>query len=179
MDWLLSLDKHIFLFINHLAHPWILDEVAKFFSGIGSGGAIWLIIALVLFFREEKRDHWFFMPIVFATGLSLWLSEMVLKGIFLRPRPTVDMGAIIVHAADNYSFPSSHATLAFALANVLVEEEPRFRYALYALAIAISFSRMYLGVHYPFDVTAGAILGHFIGYAAMYVSKKLRAYMRS
>jgi undecaprenyl-diphosphatase len=175
METLLSFDRHLFLFINHLPHTTLLDDIAKFFSGIGSGGAIWLLVALYLFFREERRDHWFFLPVILATTISLWLSEIVLKGMFARPRPNAEMGAFIVYAADNYSFPSSHATLAFALAYVLVKEESKFIYWLYGLAFAISFSRMYLGVHFPFDVTAGALLGHGIGSLSVFLSKKIRA----
>lgn len=170
MDTLGYVDAQIFLFINHLPHGYVPDQLALFLSVVGKWGAVWLIIALILFFREEKRDHWFFVPSIFvATGTAV--SEFLLKALFARSRPTVDMGAIIIGSADNFSFPSSHATLAFAFAYVLARKEPRWKNALYALAVLISISRIYLGVHYPSDVIGGAALGSIIGCGAVALEK--------
>ena len=174
MDYFLRLDQQIFLFINHLPHYWFLNELAKLFSGIGAWGAIWLAISIVLFYREERRDHWFFAPVLLATGVGIILSEYVLKYLIARPRPGIDIGAMIVQPTGNFSFPSTHATLSFALATVLIAQEPRLRAWLYMLAICISLSRIYLGVHFAFDVVAGAILGVAIGHAAIFISKRIR-----
>jgi len=127
---------------------------------------VWVVIAIVLFFREEKKDHWFFLPSAFVM-ISAVISEYIFKMLVARPRPTVDMGAIIVGAADNFSFPSSHAVLAFAFAYVLSAEESKFTKWFYALAVLIALSRVYLGVHYPLDIIGGAILGWGIGKAAL------------
>jgi undecaprenyl-diphosphatase len=173
MEYLLKLDQNVFLFVNHLPHPWVINEFAKFFSGIGAWGGIWFVIAIILFFREERRDHWFFIPVLFASGIGLLLSEYILKYIFARPRPLLDMGAIIIQSASNYSFPSTHATLSYALATVLVAEEPALHKWLYLLAFFISLSRMYLGVHYAIDVAVGAVLGGIVGHGAVFLSKRL------
>jgi len=77
------------------------------------------------------------------------------------------MGAIIKTHLGDYSFPSTHATLAWAMAVILSREEPRLKYWFYTLAVLISLSRIYLGVHYPSDVAGGALLGWAIGYGAM------------
>jgi len=161
------MDEALFLAINHLPHTVIIDALAQFLSGIGQWGAIWFIIAIILFFREEKRDHWFFLPSLLATGLGTLVSEVFLKWIVRRPRPTVTIGAIIRTFPGNYSFPSTHATIAWAMAFVLSREEPRLRWLFYLLAILISLSRIYLGVHYPSDVLGGAILGLGIGWFVM------------
>jgi membrane-associated phospholipid phosphatase len=63
------------------------------------------------------------------------------------------------------SFPSGHATMSFACATVLAVLEPRAAPAFLALAAAIAYSRLYLGVHWPLDVLAGAVLGSFVGTA--------------
>ena len=73
-----------------------------------------------------------------------------------------------------YSFPSGHATVSFACATVLALAVPRLRVPLYALAALISFSRVYVGVHYPFDVLAGAVLGVAIAIALRMLAEALR-----
>jgi len=168
------MDQVLFLAINHLPHIAIIDDLARFFSGIGQWGAIWFVIAVILFFREEERDHWFFLPTILATVLSLTISEILLKWIVARPRPTEVIGAIILTTPGNYSFPSTHATIAWAMAYVLSREEPRLRGWFYLLATVISLSRIYLGVHYPTDVIAGAFLGLGIGWGAIYLERLLR-----
>lgn len=142
------------------------DWFARFLSGVGFAGIVWVLIGIWLFMREKKKDHRFFIPIFLTLGASWFIVEFLLKYVVSRPRPTEDMGAIIVgNGASWFSFPSSHATVAFAMATLLSRYEPRWRILLFILAGLISFSRIYLGVHYPFDVFAGAIIGSGIGLA--------------
>ncbi len=162
MEFLLGIDRLVFLFINHLPHSSLFDSFANFLSGVGTWGFVWILIVFYLFFREEKRDHWFFLPSAIVS-VGIIVSEFVFKALVARPRPTPDMGALIVGYADNFSFPSSHATIAFAFAYILSLEEPRWRGWLYAFAALISLSRVYLGVHYPLDIIAGGLLGVAIG----------------
>lgn len=154
MNTIMSLDQQVFLFINHLPHTGVMDAVAKFFSLIGSAGLIWFIIGFLLFLKEEKKHHLFFVPIVGAGGISYVLVEYVLKPLFARPRPTPVLS--------DYSFPSGHATIAFAMAVVLSAYEPKFRKWFFTLAVCISLSRIFVGAHYPLDVLGGAILGIII-----------------
>jgi undecaprenyl-diphosphatase len=173
MPTLFSLDRIVFLALNHMPHTDVSNGIAEFFSGIGEWGAVWFIIALVLFFREERRDHWFFLPTLWALGFGVLISEFLLKNIIARSRPMVEFGAIVVSGATNYSFPSTHATLAFAMAYVLSKEEPNLRVLFYLLAGLISLSRIYLGVHYPTDIIGGALLGLAIGWIALWVEKSI------
>lgn len=173
MDMIFSWDRALFLQINQLHHSVVTDSIAMFFSGIGELGAVWLLIAVLVFIREELRDHWFFAPIASAMAVGLVLSEFALKHIVARPRPAAEMGAIIVSAAENYSFPSTHAILAFAGAYVLSSKEPKYRTSLYLLAAAIALSRIYLGAHYPVDVLGGALIGSVIGYYAVRIENAL------
>jgi undecaprenyl-diphosphatase len=171
MEYVTVIDRSLFLLINHLPHNWLLNGVANGFSGIGEWGFIWFVLAAILFFREEERDHWFFLPFVISGFLGSIISEILIKFLVARPRPTVEMGAIILTNPGNYSFPSTHTTLAFAMAYILSREEPKLRRWFYTLAICISFSRIYLGVHYPVDVVCGAILGTVIGWASFLLGR--------
>ncbi len=167
MDSLLSIDRSVFLSINLLPHTAVTDWLALFFSGAGTAGFIWICIAVVLFFNEEKKNHRFFLPIALALGASWLLVERMLKYAVARPRPHVLDGALIVGSASGFSFPSSHAAVSWAMAVVMTRYEPRLRCVWYLLAAVISFTRIYLGVHYPLDVIAGAAIGWGIGSIAL------------
>jgi undecaprenyl-diphosphatase len=176
LETLLSIDRFLFLAINHLPHTFLSDLLAEFLSGIGEWGFVWIVFAILLFIREEKRNHLFFLPVIIS-GFSAWaVSEYFIKFLVARPRPSLDMGAIIIGGgAYGYSFPSTHTTIAFALATVLSTVEPKFRVWFYTLAFFIGLSRIYLGVHYPSDVIAGALIGWGIGIFSI----RLKSFMLS
>lgn len=174
MNALLTIDQKLFLFINHLPHTAVTDGVAKFFSLIGTAGFIWLVIGGLLFLKEERKHHSFFVPIIAAGAGSYVLVEWIIKPLVGRMRPTIEMGAILVgNPKIDYSFPSGHATIAFAMAGVLSAYEPKFRAWFYVLAVCISLSRIVVGVHYPLDVIGGAVLGWGIGMCIMRTCKNL------
>ncbi len=164
MNQFFLIDQRLFLFINHLPHNGLTDLFAKLLSGVGTAGIIWFILAIILFLKEEKKNHWFFVPVILA-GIGSWvLVEAILKPLIGRARPAIEMGAIIVgNGNHDYSFPSGHATIAWAMAVVLSQKEPRLKWLFYILAILISLSRIYLGKHFPLDVLVGALLGWSIG----------------
>lgn len=179
MDLILLFDTQLFLFTNHLPHWEIMNLLAQFLSGVGTAGIIWFILAAILFLKEEKKDHWFFLPVLFSGGISWVLVEKIMKPLVGRVRPSAEMGAIIVGAINgDFSFPSGHATIAWAMAVVLSKKEPKAKWMFYVLAILISLSRIYLGKHFPLDVISGALLGWGIGLASLTAShffqKKLR-----
>jgi len=72
------------------------------------------------------------------------------------------------------SFPSGHATVAFACATVLALAVPRLALPLFALAALVAWSRVYVGVHYPLDVLAGALLGVALAFAIAGAGRALR-----
>lgn len=155
MDTLLRIDTALFSFINHLPYVSLAHFIAPALSGVGAAGIIWFLLAIILFLKEEKKDHWFFMPVGLSGGASLIIVELILKPLIGRIRPD---------GSDGFSFPSGHATIAFAMAVVLSRKEPKWKWAFYTLAVFISLSRIYLGVHYPLDVIAGGVLGWGIGW---------------
>jgi undecaprenyl-diphosphatase len=165
---LLGIDHSLFFWINHWPHTPLSDAVALTLSGVfASTVIIWLLLAVWLFVREEKRDHWFFLPVAVASGLSLFITDLLLKNFFARIRPS---GALLT----DYSFPSGHATFAWALAVVLASKEPRARWLFYSLAFFISLSRVYLGVHYPADIVAGSMIGVLIGLVVQYAYAQVK-----
>lgn len=161
-----SLDHQLFVFFNTLPHTPGTNAFALALSGIGNAGFVWIVIALLLFFREESRGWHFFAPFVAASGLAALASEFLLKPMIGRFRPPVTLLSAVVVGADvpqTYSFPSTHATLAWALAAVIASEDSRLGRVAYLLAFLVSLSRIYLGMHFPLDVVAGGLLGWAIG----------------
>ena len=183
---LLLIDRQLFLWINHLPHNALLNGVNLLLSGIGTAGLVWFVLGVILILKEEKKDlparaslrllqagHWFLAPIAAAGATSWVLVERIIKPWAARSRPSLEIGAIIVgDGRTDFSFPSGHATIAWAMAIVLSRKEPKWRWLFYTLAFLISFSRIYLGKHYPLDVVAGALLGTAIGNSARFVIDK-------
>jgi undecaprenyl-diphosphatase len=164
MDYLTATDNFLFILINHLPHPAAANLIALTVSGVGAFGIIWLILSVFYFIHEEKRDHLFFLPIVSAIALSYAAAELVLKPVFARPRPDALVDAVIVESVNRgYSFPSGHTAVAFAGAAVLSVYEKKYRPYLYALAVLIALSRIYLGKHFPTDIIMGAFIGFMFG----------------
>lgn len=169
MELLLRFDTYLFSLINHFPHSEFLDSIAQILSGIGNWGVIWVFLGIFLFFREERKDHRFILQLIFVVILSFIASELVLKPLVGRLRPTGDF----------FSFPSGHATMAFAAATLLVAKEPAWPTFLYMLASLVALSRVYLGVHYPLDVIAGSMLGFIIGRVGVQLGQFGRPQKRS
>ena len=156
----------MFFFINHLPHTSVIDAIALTLSGVGTFGIGWFVVGAWLILREERKDHWFWLPLLTTGTIAWFLAEILFKNIFMRLRPTADMGAIIIGLnCCGYAFPSGHATIAFAMASLLANKEPRWRWIFYLLAILIVLSRIYLGKHFPLDVIVGGFLGLGIGFS--------------
>ena len=99
------------------------------------------------------------------------LCSTIVKVLVDRPRPT---GAHLVAIPSSASFPSGHATTAFAAATALAVLVPWTRWWAFAFAAWAAYSRVYLGVHYWTDVIAGAVLGVVVGYVVARVVQRRR-----
>jgi undecaprenyl-diphosphatase len=92
---------------------------------------------------------------------------MAIKPLVERPRPFVrypEPATLVRHPLD-YSFPSGHAATSFAAATMLTFAFPSLGPFFFLLAAAVAYSRVYVGVHYPLDVIAGAALGVLVAIA--------------
>ena len=152
----------------------LLDPLFQGLSYVGSFGIVWLLLAVAISGFSWSRP-WLWTrvgaAILLAEGISGGLKEWVGRD---RPPVADPEPGTLVHLPDTYSFPSGHATVAFACAATLALAVPRLRWPLYGLAALIAFSRVYVGVHFPLDVVAGAVLGVGIARALRMLAAALR-----
>jgi undecaprenyl-diphosphatase len=190
MHWLQTLDTNLFLFLNRsLVNP-VFDWLMPILSG--SGGfkngflavAILTGIAILVFGKSRARICVLMLPLIVGTNDGLICNT--LKHAVARPRPfvTLPQARVFGKIGDGYvppeinaagvdmaagkgshnSMPSSHAANWFCATMVLFLFYRKSLWFMLPLALGVSFSRIYNGVHYPSDVLAGAIVG--AGYAA-------------
>ena len=153
---------------------------------IFSGQKVWLITVLAIVYaiiRSYRKESWVvFLAIAVLITLSDQLSSGLIKPLVERLRPTHEPSLegllCIVHDCreGGYSFVSSHAanSLAFATFSILLFKNRLYGWVIASWSILTGFSRMYLGVHYPFDVVCGTILGIGVGFLVYFLLKKLR-----
>lgn len=143
----------------------LLDTVMLALTDIGRGGTVWAIAAIARGVVLRRLSMAAFQ-VVLAVTLAWVIPDAVLKPATFRPRPfraSAEVSVLREHPG-GYSFPSGHASTAVAGAYTLSAMWPSARAACWTLAALVTFSRAYLGVHYPTDLAAGGLLGWFIGW---------------
>lgn len=136
-----------------------------------------------MFYKLKLKSWLIIIGAIVVVGISDYSSSSIIKPIFKRDRPCRDPkleGHVrsLVNCGAAYSFPSSHAANHFALAGFLsITFFRRFRsikIILYFWAFLIAFSQVYVGVHFPLDVTAGALWGLLISVIIFTIMKRLK-----
>ncbi len=144
------------------------------FEGVtyaGSLGAVWLVLALVLALLRGRRG------LLVATVVAVAAADLAARALQAgvgRDRPPLQTPepAPLVDVPHSGSFPSGHAMTSFAAATLLALAVPRLAVPVTVLALAVAFSRLYVGVHYPLDSLAGAALGVAIGTTVWVVARR-------
>ena len=183
MEYLLALDRKVFLWINN---QWSIPPLDFIFSYIitwlGNAG---VVIALVLIFfivkgRIYVRQN---LPWFLAAMLVAGLCIFVLKKTIPRPRPLADFAPLIeagkvqIHVLGKQlwyrSFPSGDTQTAFTAATYLSMLLPRWTPLFISLAMGVGISRIYMGVHFPLDVIIGGLIGTLFALGAWLARKKV------
>lgn len=168
MEGLNLFDSTVMGWIQENCHNPVTDRLFPVITYLGEKGVFWLVLAGLLFLLGRRkqgpgqawRDCGFLMALAMLAGLLI--GEICVKNLVCRPRPFQSYPEdlrLLIPPPSGFSFPSGHSCSSFAAAVVLFAFHRRWGAAALTLAVLIAFSRLFLFVHYPTDVLAGAALG--------------------
>ncbi|MFH2012919.1 MAG: phosphatase PAP2 family protein [Pseudomonadota bacterium] len=158
-----KIDISLFYFINETMQNSFFDIIMPMITDIDNWKIVIFIFWIALIIKGGKKGRIAALLVIAAVGLSDLAIAQVIKPFAGRVRPcnTLPHVHLLVGCGgmDSYSFPSSHASNIFAVASYLGYKYRRFAIVFFFIAALVGFSRVYVGVHYPFDVIGGAIFG--------------------
>jgi undecaprenyl-diphosphatase len=160
----IRLDEYLFFLIYNSKNAYVL-EIFNIVTYLGSS-LFWFFLIILLWLKDKRKLS---IHLLYAFMLDT-ASLLILKTVFLRPRP---VEALKVFEFDiGPSFPSGHSQRTFSGAVVLSNYYKKYRILFYVIAMLVSFSRIYMGVHYPLDVVIGAVNGIITGMVALIIPLK-------
>ena len=182
MDQLLELDKALFLAVHLGAQHPLLDAVCPLLREKLFWAPLYLFVASYMWFNVRKGFWHFLLGCALLVTAADTLSSKIIKPAVHRLRPCNDQelaGSIrpLVPCGSGFSFTSSHATNHFAIAwffmGCLGWAMGRWRFLWLIWASSVALSQVYVGVHYPGDILAGALIGSLLGIAASRIFRNL------
>lgn len=167
------MELQILNWIQTLRTP-LMDQVMCFITGLGNGGILWIILAIILMLIPKTRKTG--IIVLAALLLDVILCNGLLKNLIARIRPCDVNTAVqlLIPRPSDFSFPSGHTAASFAAVSALhFSGEKKLWKAALIPAVLIAFSRLYLYVHYPTDILGGILLGICCGYLGNFMTNHL------
>lgn len=166
------IDTLAFLWL-HVTKRFPYRKSIRWISHTGDGH-LYFLVALALLAMEPTYGSVFFWAGLIAYGFDVSLY-LLLKNVIKRDRPAmkIDFYEAWITPSDQFSFPSGHTAAAFLFACLIAHFYPIFTVPFYIWASLVGASRVLLGVHYPSDIAAGAVLGTGCAFMGIYVHSLL------
>jgi undecaprenyl-diphosphatase len=169
VDTLIQYDQELFLWLNGMHTPWV-DTLMYWITYKVTWIPMYLVLVLLTVKAEGKRSLAILVTVLVAVVLADKITSGLMKPYFLRYRPCHEpVLAGLVHEVSgcggSYGFASSHASTSFAVAVVwftLLKDKVKYMWLLLLWAVIYSYSRVYVGVHYPGDIIVGAMIGALV-----------------
>lgn len=183
IDTILQLfDLPILVWIAEHLHCAFLNVLMPLITLFGEDGIFWIAVAVVLLFFKKTRKLGLMLGMSFLLGFLI--GNCIIKPCVGRIRPydyfadvlgnPVFRDQLLVDILHDFSFPSGHTLVSFEAASVLLLQRRKpWGWIALVLAVLVAFSRLYLFVHYPTDVLAGALLGTLFGVLSCLIVGKL------
>ncbi len=180
LDFFLYLDRLLFGLLNSgMANP-VFDLIMPVLTDLNKypvALVVALLLWLTLIIKGGRKGRFVAVGLVVVIALSDQLNSSVLKALFQRARPchfsdgvlNVETVRLIVRCGTGLSFPSSHAVNNAAVAAFLTASYPAYKWYFIIFAGFVAYSRIYVGVHFPFDVLAGIVVGILCGLIVLVV----------
>ena len=174
-----NIDTEFFLWLNSFHNP-VFDGIMIWITAKNSWILLYVLIIGAIFYFFKKKGFAYFSALIIAVALSDQFSSSLLKPFFKRLRPChVPELQNLIHLVGNcggqFGFCSSHAANSFALAtllNLFWGKQWKFLNVMYVWAFIVSYSRIYVGVHYPIDIIVGALVGIFFANFVYFLTQK-------
>lgn len=174
LDWLLTLEGGVLLWIQEHLRTAVMDKIVTAFTSLGNAGILFIAVGIILLcFKKTRRLG---VTTLVALIVGALCTNVVLKPLVARPRPWTQVeGLLPLLTEHDYSFPSGHTTAAFAFASgvCFAPSKKWMKWTAMAVALLMCLSRLYVGVHYPTDVIGGVVIGLLAGWLANLVVRTL------
>ena len=177
--WLPSWEGGVLLWLQQLRTP-VADAVFIWYTRLGNAGLVWIVLSLLLLvFRRTRKTG---ALALLAMLLGFVCCNLTLKPLVARLRPWLVVEGLqaLVAEHDPNSFPSGHSCAAFAAAGVWCRGLSRrwLKVGAIVTAALMAVSRLYVGVHFPSDVLAGALLGSMCAWVVWMAEKRIKRKLR-
>ncbi len=176
MDLLYKLDYQTLIFINQTLSNSVFDFIMPLFHNIKNWIPFILIFWIYLCYTDKKNR----VRLIILIPLVILIGDQLgryIKHMELRDRPWFALGDLVNHltgyGGKHFSFPSNHALNTASIMVVFSSLYKEYSRYFWGYLFVIMFSRVYIGVHYPFDVLVGAFIGILVGLCCLKLIKKL------
>lgn len=171
-DWFENTDRRLFELINTQSANNFFDWLMPLLRNTYIWAPLYIFMAVFVIMNFRKKGWWWILLFLITVSCTDWIGTNLFKEIFERLRPCSDpamaghIRRVLGRCSGGFSFVSNHAINHFGMATFFyITFKSFFQYTgfIFIWAALISIAQVYVGVHYPFDILAGALLGIIIG----------------